>query len=163
MVLEAISPDRKKCLLELLLSACHVGCYCSADMSAGSILTVHAVCRFEADCPPLPPAPPPRQPPLLISHISLRCVYCASSTLTVWWADSFFHAGSICSRGTSAAATSIIFRGRHFTWPTAAKGDQVGWARIRLHFESGEINLAQQLNWRVLKWCKCNKSASYDF
>lgn len=47
MVLEAISPDRKKCLLELLLSACHVGRYCSADMSAGSNSTVQAACRFD--------------------------------------------------------------------------------------------------------------------
>lgn len=83
--------------------------FCSADKSAGSNLNVSfwnhiglppstTITAATADLAYFPP-------------LGLLCELDINGLV----GGLLFHAGSFRSRGTSAAATSIIFRGRHFT------------------------------------------------
>lgn len=94
----------KNACWRVLLSACQIAHYCSADMSAGPNLTEQAVCHIfnqkaaaAAD---------------VASFWSMLCNFSAGLTVLV---GRLCVAGRACNHGISPAATSIILWGRHFT------------------------------------------------
>lgn len=110
LFLEAVSPDRKKCLR----SRC-----CLTVTSAVPVLQtrlrapveLYKLCVVTTRLASLPPDPSVTADLACFAPLCLPCELHANRpggrTLPL-------HAGSIRSGGTSAAAASIIFRGRHF-------------------------------------------------